>query len=350
MPSLRLRPAARRAAFTLIELLIVMGIIATLIAIAIPAVTKAREASNRTVCTNNLHQMGTAVVHYYGDFHYFPTAGANDLSAPSFPASVSGTPPVTTFATVPTNGWQQEAGWAFQLLPYLGSDDLAWSTSSPDAKTTAPVSNAFSVPIAGYICPSRRIPKTQSYTPTPSWPGGSTYSATYYTPATAPATITMAPIDYAACAGGLGLGTTTLGPYKTVGLGAVRTQAFGKDTVRREDIKDGPGYQLLVGEKAANPFISVSLTNEDDQSYAAGFSGLNYNTIRFTSVVLLPLRDSEVKATTGGAFGSAHPGTWNALMCDGSVHQISYSMDPKIFTYLGCINDGNIVKSTDLDP
>lgn len=57
-----------RRAFTLIELLVVISVVALLIALVLPAISRARKSGRQVVCMNNMRQIGTAGFAYAGDF------------------------------------------------------------------------------------------------------------------------------------------------------------------------------------------------------------------------------------------------------------------------------------------
>jgi len=57
----------RRSAFSLIEVLVVIALIALLTAILMPALSSAREAANRRICASNLHSIGQALNAYQHD-------------------------------------------------------------------------------------------------------------------------------------------------------------------------------------------------------------------------------------------------------------------------------------------
>src|SRR3954447_1455740 len=70
----------RRRGFTLVELLVVIGLIALLIAILLPALNKARKSAQRVQCQSNVRQLYIGVLSYCNSNHdWFPTcAGSAD--------------------------------------------------------------------------------------------------------------------------------------------------------------------------------------------------------------------------------------------------------------------------------
>ena len=93
----------RRSAFTLVELLVVIAVIAILIGLILPAVNAAREAARRTQCISQMRQIGLAFLQY-ADVH------KDRLPPSSHSALASG-----------------QAPWGYALLPFLegGTADRA---------------------------------------------------------------------------------------------------------------------------------------------------------------------------------------------------------------------------------
>jgi prepilin-type N-terminal cleavage/methylation domain-containing protein/prepilin-type processing-associated H-X9-DG protein len=61
--------SARRAGFTLIEMLVVVAILVLLIALLVPALQNAREMAKRSVCLSNMRQTQEGVLHYAADYN-----------------------------------------------------------------------------------------------------------------------------------------------------------------------------------------------------------------------------------------------------------------------------------------
>ncbi len=139
------RGLGRRIGFTLVELLVVIGIIALLIGILMPALSKARESSNRVKCAANLHNIGIAVVNFANDYKgVFPMAyQMPDPAYPfRFPALLSGD---ETLMDPPLYNWKKY-GVPWQTFQKYGVEQGNFVCPSADYCSVKEYSTANGAP------------------------------------------------------------------------------------------------------------------------------------------------------------------------------------------------------------
>ncbi len=319
---------ATKPGFTLIELLVVIAIIGILIALLLPAVQAARESARILVCQNHLKQIGLAALGHEEAHGYFPSSG--------WGWRWIGDPDMGF-------GARQPGGWIYDLLPFLEQEHVhqLGAGMSGNAKKNALGRQESSV-ISMFHCPSRRP--------------AIAYPATQYGGWGANSLATFAKSDYAANGGTyriLGAGPSSMSCLKTYpnctwnnqqhykyidGISNERTE------VKLNDITDGTHCTYFAGEKYMNPHeYYTGLGCADNSSmYQGNDWDVNRwckNTPEFT-----PKQDTPGFEGCTSRFGSVHFGGFHMVMCDGSVQQISYSVDGLVHEHLGNRKDRQTIQ------
>ncbi|NBW85801.1 MAG: DUF1559 domain-containing protein [Planctomycetia bacterium] len=345
--------AGQRRGMTLVEVLVVIAIIASLVALLLPAVNLARESARRTQCANRLKQIYEATNSHVDAWETFPSAGWGSGDMPSSDAGYRD---------------QQPGGWLWNILDYTDNQELRRvGTGLTGTALQTALNTSIGTPIPLLFCPTRGEAGTMNLTRADSFPG-------------TPRPTLIAPTHYAGCAGtGSTSDPTTIFnaagneayfqkqqgyPHLIAGFNETNytTGVIGiLGRVKITHVGDGLTNTFLAGEKfmdANRYFDSTYYAN--DQGWTAGF---DYDTVRHTGFTTktgaaAPLRDTANFSANDAAgiqnqgrhyqFGSAHNGGFNMVFCGGQVVFVNYEVDGDVFRALGTRNGREAAQPGDL--
>jgi prepilin-type N-terminal cleavage/methylation domain-containing protein/prepilin-type processing-associated H-X9-DG protein len=287
-----MRSIIKKSGFTLVELLVVIAIIGTLMGLLLPAVQSAREAGRRNSCSNNLSQLGKAVVAFDGRQGFIP--GWRNASI------ANGLTPAAALTTAPFYSWP------IPLLPQLERRDIFnAATTNSGTLTATPYIDLF-------VCPSTPPDSTASPTlayaancGTYSLPSGGQNKGDGVFLDSAGGSPQKIGLDF--IGGGDGTANTLLFSEK---CGAnVSTQSQWS----RAESTATPGAIVLSGTSSGTPGIILSGTT------ATGNKVIN----------------PPASASTAGVYPSSnHPGGVMSVFCDGHIMFLKDSITPTVYSQL----------------
>lgn len=304
----------RRPAFTLVELLVVIAVVGLLIALLLPAVQAAREATRRGACSNHLKQIGLAILNYEAAQSHFPTGrvGCDDtgdtMPIRSCPA---GLPPeqktaASGFVTVlPQLEFQRLHD---QLSVEIGGlwnrnvDDLGWYSDLAKCK-------AIKVSLAIFRCPSDTSDTISDvYSPVKAATGSYAFSQGSLGPRSRPEEVKY----------------SNNGAFLYV------------EKVRPHQVTDGLSDTYFVGE--------VVLAHTWESSNTWTYALWHADCLRTTANHLnAPPGSGHVQQRRNGAFGSQHPGGALFAYGDGHVAFVSDAVVPEVYQASSTIAGGEVV-------
>ncbi len=305
-------PLRRSAAFTLIELLVVIAIIGVLIALLLPAVQKVRESANRTVCQNNLKQIGLALRQYHDLYRAFPPA---NVSSPAH-------------------------NWAAFILPYLEQESLAkkynWNVNWNAGTNLTQVIN---VRLALMLCPS-----TPDASRVETLSGNHTAAVTDYGP--------VAAVEQE-------LVSHHFIPHPPAGKSLLGVPC-AKDGTRMVDIQDGASNTLMITEDAGRPthWVRGNVLGPPNTHLSCGNDNVTNGKVTGSGWADpangLPLHGftndgsacpgpCAINCTNNNEAFSFHPNGVNAVFVDGSVHFLNQNLPITIYAALVTRDGGEVI-------
>lgn len=335
-----MRVRVRKKGFTLVELLVVIAIIGILVGLLLPAVQAAREAARRMQCSNNLKQIGLALLNYESAYKQF-AFGTMDQN----PLNVPGNRPWT-------GGDHRKGTVLVKILPFMEQtalyNQLDFRFDVYQQLVDLGFSGANGTKMGIYICPSDGTTPTrlsgshQYYNYAPnignqnmSANGGwcSAYPNNSYNTRPAPlgGNIFRNGNDgHGSSNDGQGIS----GPFSRYCYGA-----------KLGEITDGTSNSIAFGEvlPSCGDHHRGGWFNPNAQ-WTATTCPINFNTCGKLGVPdnANNCNDYRVWMTSQG-YKSDHTGGANFVFCDGSVTFMSDNIDYLSYNQMGSKNDGEVI-------